>query len=164
MGISPSRLSMLDSGIKPCKQQAKQKSCRTESENMLLVLDSSNMFDKVGNALVSTWDRASVMQYSEVRGGKSDAESVDRRSGILLTRKERRIVVAWRVSFRKFALARISNAARTRSTIVDCMSPYTNQSRLIFPAEVHLPGIDYASKQRWHCRLPMALPQATTPQ
>ena len=85
---------MLDSAIKSCKQQAKQKSYRTESENILFVLDSSNMFESVEKALVSTWLSASVMQYSEVRGGKSDDESVVRSNGILLMRNDRKIVVA----------------------------------------------------------------------
>jgi hypothetical protein len=76
------------------------------------------MFDSVGKAVVSTWLRASVMQYSAVSGGKRDEESVARRSGILLMRNDRRIVVDWTFSLRKVAFARISKAARMRSTIV----------------------------------------------
>jgi hypothetical protein len=63
------------------------------------------------------------MQYSEVSGGKSEGESVDRRRGILLMRNDLRIVVVWAFSLRKVALARTSKAARTRSTIVDWISP-----------------------------------------
>jgi hypothetical protein len=110
---------MLDSAIKPCKQHAKQKSCLTESENILFVLDSSNIPDNVGNALVSTWLNASVMQYSDVRGGNNDAESVERRRGVLLIRNDLRIVIDWARSFRNVAFASISKAARMRSIIVD---------------------------------------------
>ena len=81
------------------------------------------MFDSVGKALVSTWLKASVMQYSEVSAGKSEGESVDRRRGILLMRNDLRIVVVWAFSLRKVALARTSKAARIRSTIVDWISP-----------------------------------------
>ena len=56
-----------------------------------MLLDSSNSVDKVGNALVSTWLRASVMQYSEVSGGKNDAESVVRSRGTLLIKNDRRV-------------------------------------------------------------------------
>jgi hypothetical protein len=117
IGISPSKVSMLDSAIKPCKQHAKQKSCRTESENILLVLESSNILDRVGNAFVSTWLKASVIQYSDVRGENSDAESVARRIGILLTRNDLRIVMDWARSFRNVAFANMSKAARVRSII-----------------------------------------------
>jgi hypothetical protein len=86
---------------------------------MLLVLDSSNIFDRVGKAFVSTWLRASVIQYSDVRGGNSDAESVARSKGILLIRNDLRIVIDWARSFRNVAFASISKAARIRSTIVD---------------------------------------------
>jgi hypothetical protein len=127
MGTSPSSDSILVSAIKPCKQHAKQKSCLTESENRLLVLDSSNIFENVGKALVSTWLKASVMQYSEVSGGNIEAESVDRRRGILLIRNDLRIVVVWAFSLRKVALARMSKAARIRSTIVDWISPCSCQ-------------------------------------
>jgi len=111
---------MLVSSIKPCRQHAKQKSCRTESENMLfVVLDSSNIPDNVGKALVSTWPNASVIQYSDVRGGNNDAESVARRRGILLIRNDLRIVIDWARSFRNVAFASTSKAARIRSIKVD---------------------------------------------
>ena len=110
---------MLDSSSKPCKQQAKQKSCRTESENMLLLLDSSNSVESVGKALVSTWLRASVMQYSEVSGGKNDAERVVRSKGTLLIKNDRRMVAVCPRSVRDVAFARISNEARIRSMAVD---------------------------------------------
>jgi hypothetical protein len=110
---------MLDSAIKPCKQHAKQKSCRTESGKRLLVLDSSNILERVGKAFVSTLPRASVIQYSDVRGGNSDAESVARRRGILLIRNDLRRVIDWARSFRNVAFAKISKAARMRSNMVD---------------------------------------------
>lgn len=59
------------------------------------------------------------MQYSEVRGGKSEAENVARRSGILLMRNDLRIVIDWARSFRNVAFAKTSKAARIRSIIVD---------------------------------------------
>lgn len=91
---------------------------------MLLVLDSSNSVDRVGKAFVSTWLRASVMQYSEVSGGKNDAESVVRSSGTLLIKNDRRIVVVCPRSVRDVAFARMSKEARIRSMAVDCTSPY----------------------------------------
>jgi hypothetical protein len=72
---------------------------------------------------VSTWLSASVTQCSGVRGGKSDEESVARSSGILLIKNDRRMVVDWALSLRNVAFARISKAARMRSTIVCWMSP-----------------------------------------
>jgi len=86
---------------------------------MLFVLVSSNIPDKVGNALVSTWLSASVIQYSDVRGGNNEAERVARSRGILLIRKHLRIVMNAARSFRNVAFARISNAASIRSIIVD---------------------------------------------
>ena len=77
------------------------------------------MLDRVGKALVSTWLSASVIQYSTVNGGKSDVESVAKRRGILLMRKDLRMVVACCFSFRNVALARTSNVPRIRSMIVD---------------------------------------------
>jgi hypothetical protein len=112
---------MLASSNKPCRQHAKQKSCLTESANMAFVSA------RVGKALVSTRLRASVIQYSEVRGGKNDAESVERRRGILLIRKERRAVMESFFSFRKVALANTSKEARIRSIAVLCRSPYPSQ-------------------------------------
>lgn len=114
---------MLDSGIKPCKQQAKQKSCLTESENMSVLLDSANKVESVGNALVSTRLNASVIQNSEVRGGKKDAASVETSNGTLLIKNDRSIVVVCCPSFRKVALAKTSNDASIRSTVVDWTSP-----------------------------------------
>lgn len=61
---------------------------------LLALLDSSNMFDRVGNAVVSTRPRACVMQYSDVSGGKSCAHKVVSMTGTLLMRNERRIVMA----------------------------------------------------------------------
>jgi hypothetical protein len=81
------------------------------------------MLERVGKAVVSTWLRASVMQYSDVSGGKRDAESVASKRGILLIRNDLRIVADWAFSFLKVALARISKAARIRSTMVDRISP-----------------------------------------
>jgi hypothetical protein len=94
---------------------------------MLLLLDSSNSVDKVGKALVSTWLRASVMQYSEVSGGKNDAESVVRSRGTLLIKNDRRIVVVCPRSVRDVAFARISKEARIRSVAVDWRSPCFHQ-------------------------------------
>lgn len=114
---------MLDSSTKPCKQHAKQKSCLTESENISLLLDSSNKVDKVGNAFVSTRFRAAVIQYSDVRGGKKDADRVVSRSGTLLTIKDRNRVVVCVDSLCNFALAKRSKDARIKSMVVDCRSP-----------------------------------------
>jgi hypothetical protein len=83
------------------------------------VLNSSNIPDRVGKALVSTWLNASVIQYSEVRGGNNDGERVARRSGILLIRNDLRMVMNAARSFRNVAFASISKAARIRSIIVD---------------------------------------------
>jgi hypothetical protein len=94
MGISPSSVSILDSSSSPRKQHAKQKSWRTESANILLVSI------RVGKTLVSTRLRASVMQYSEVSGGKNDAERVEIKRGTLLIRNERRMVIVSFFSFR----------------------------------------------------------------
>ena len=77
---------MLDSGIKPCKQQAKQKSCRTVSVKEFWLLALSNMPDKVGKALVSTWLNASVMQNWAVKGGNIEDDSVASSKGSLLIR------------------------------------------------------------------------------
>ena len=60
-----------------------------------------------------------MIQYSDVSGGKSDAERVARSGGILLQRKDLRIVIDCVRSFRNVAFASISKAARIRSTIVD---------------------------------------------
>jgi hypothetical protein len=60
-----------------------------------------------------------VIQYSDVRGGNNDAESVVRMRGILLMRNDLRIVIDWARSLRNVAFAKISKAARIRSTIVD---------------------------------------------
>lgn len=68
---------------------------------------------------MSTWFNASVIQYSEVRGGNNDAERVVRRRGILLMRNDLRIVVACARSLLNVAFARTSKAARIRSMIVD---------------------------------------------
>ena len=83
------------------------------------MLNSSNIPDRVGKALVSTWLNASVIQYSEVRGGNNDAERVARRSGILLIRNDLRMVMNAARSFRNVAFASISKAARIRSIMVD---------------------------------------------
>ena len=58
------------------------------------------------------------MQYSEVSGGKYDAERVDMSRGSLLMRNERRMVVVWAGSLRKVAFARTSKDARMRSIVV----------------------------------------------
>lgn len=60
---------------------------------MSLLLDSSKSVDKVGNAFVSTRSRAAVMQYSDVRGGKNEADRVVMSKGTLLMRNDRRRVV-----------------------------------------------------------------------
>lgn len=91
---------------------------------LLALLDSSNMFDRVGNAVVSTLPSACVMQYSDVSGGKSCEHRVVSITGILLIRNDRRTIVVWGFSLRKVAFARISNAARIRSIIVVSRSPY----------------------------------------
>lgn len=64
-----------------------------------------------------------MTQYSDVRGGKSDDERLTRRSGTLLMRNDRRIVIVCALSFRKVEFARTSKAARIRSIIVCRMSP-----------------------------------------
>ena len=79
--------------------------------------------ERVGNALVSTWLSASVMQYSDVSGGKKDAESAVRRRGTLLTKNDRRIIVACPRSVRDVAFANMSKEARIKSMAVDCTSP-----------------------------------------
>jgi hypothetical protein len=63
------------------------------------------------------------MQYSEVSGGKNDAERVVRSKGTLLIKKARSIVVVCARSERDVAFARISKEARIRSIAVDCTSP-----------------------------------------
>ena len=63
------------------------------------------------------------MQYSDVRGGKNDADRVVRSRGTLLIRKERRRVVVCADSLCSFALARMSKDARIRSIAVDWTSP-----------------------------------------
>jgi len=80
--------------MSPCKLQAKQKSCRTESEKSLNELLSSNILDMVGNRLMSTWPRASVIQNSAVNGGKSDADKVTSMSGNLFIRNDLTSVVS----------------------------------------------------------------------
>lgn len=72
---------------------------------------------------MSTWLRAVVTQYSDVRGGKKDADRVVRSRGTLLTRKERRRVVVCVDSLCSFALAKMSKDARIRSIAVDWASP-----------------------------------------
>lgn len=59
------------------------------------------------------------MQLSEESGGYNVAESVDKRRGILLMRKERKMDIIGARSFREVASAKISKEARIRSTIVD---------------------------------------------
>ncbi len=81
---------MLSSGIRPCRQHEKQKSCLTESENISPALVSSNIEEKVGKALVSTWLRASVMHNSGLRDGNIGADIMDISNGTLLIRNERR--------------------------------------------------------------------------
>ena len=72
--------------------------------------------------------------------------SVDRRRGILLIRNDLRIVVVCAFSLRKVALARISKAARIRSTIVDWISPCSCQIQSI-PKQANAPDTDYAGTQ-----------------
>ena len=84
-----------------------------------MLLDSSNIFDNVGKALVSTRFRASVIQYSDVRGGNRVADKVDRRRGILLIKNERIMDVVWPRSLRDVASAKMSNDASIKSSIVD---------------------------------------------
>ena len=67
-----------------------------------------------------------MIQYSEVRGGKKEAERVDMRRGTLLTRNDRRIVTDRGRSLRNVAFANISKDARMRSIVVDCTSPWTD--------------------------------------
>lgn len=64
-----------------------------------------------------------MIQYSDVKGGKNDAASVDIRSGTLLIKNERRTVIASFFSLRNVALANISKDARIRSIVVVCKSP-----------------------------------------
>lgn len=90
---------------------------------MSLLVDSANRVESVGNALVSTWLKASVMQNSDVKGGKKDVASVETSKGTLLIRNDRSIVVVCGPSFRKVALAKTSNDASIRSTVVDWTSP-----------------------------------------
>ncbi len=123
MGISPSSLSMLSSGIRPCRQQEKQKSCLTESANIFPLLPSSNMEENVGKAFVSTWLSAWVMQNSGVSGGNNDVERADKSKGILLMRNDRRTIVVWGDSFRNIALARTSNEDVISSIHVVWISP-----------------------------------------
>lgn len=64
------------------------------------------------------------MQLSEESGGEYNvAESVDKRRGILLMRKERRRDIIGARSLREVASAKISKEARIRFTIVDWVSP-----------------------------------------
>lgn len=77
----------------------------------------------MGNAFVSTRLSAAVMQNSDVRGGKNDAERAVRSRGTLLIRNERRRVVVCTASLCSFALAKMSKDARIRSIAVDCTSP-----------------------------------------
>ncbi len=91
------------------------------------MLDSSNNVESVGKALVSTWLRASVMQYSGVSGGYNDAERVVRSRGTLFIKKDLSIVVVCPRSVRDVALARMSKEARIKSMAADCTSPYVNQ-------------------------------------
>ena len=90
---------------------------------MSLLLDTSNRVDRVGKAFVSTRLRAAVIQYSDVRGGKNDADRPVRSKGTLLIRNERRIVVVCARSLCSFALAKMSKEASIRSMVVDCISP-----------------------------------------
>lgn len=90
---------------------------------MSLLLDSSNSVDSVGKAFVSTRLRAAVMQYSDVRGGKNDADRVVRSKGTLLVRNDRRMAVVCAGSLCSLALANMSKEARIRSMVVVCTSP-----------------------------------------
>jgi hypothetical protein len=63
------------------------------------------------------------MQYSDVNGGKNDADKVLRIRGTLLIRNERRIVRVCPRSLCSFALAKMSKDARIRSMVIDCTSP-----------------------------------------
>jgi hypothetical protein len=63
------------------------------------------------------------MQYSEVRGGKSDDERVVNNNGILLIKNDLKMLTVCARSLRNVAFASTSNAAKIRSTIVDCISP-----------------------------------------
>lgn len=51
------------------------------------------MLDNVGNTVVSTCCRAEVIQISGVRGEKRDEDKTDSTRGILLMRKDLRMVV-----------------------------------------------------------------------
>lgn len=108
--------------------------------------------ESVGKALVSTWLRASVMQYSEVSPGKNDPERVVSNRGTLLIKNDRSMVVVCTPSPRDVAFARTSNEARIRSIAVDRTSPCFRQYVNILSCGMTLPDIDYVGIQilRYH--------------
>jgi hypothetical protein len=147
-GVSPRMTSTLLSGRRPWRQQAQQNSSRTESVKGLLFLLSSNIEDKVGKAFVSTLRRASVMQYSGVKGGNICLLRLEMSRGSLFIRYDLRRCVAFGPSFRKTALARTSNDARMRSMVADCTSPWHRRQSKKSARERskhHLPGIYYSN-------------------